>query len=69
LPFAILLAGVNDELLGNKLVMYVESSAEIDKATLLKKIASRVDKYQVPKEIIVVKQFDRTGSGKILRQP
>ena len=63
------LAGVNDELLGNKLVMYVESSAEIDKATLLKKIASRVDKYQVPKEIIVVKQFDRTGSGKILRQP
>jgi len=61
------LAGVNDDLLGNRLVMYVESSVEIDTGNLLKKIASKVDKYQIPKEIIVVKQFVRTDSGKILR--
>lgn len=61
------LAGVNDDLLGKRLVMYVESSEEIDKDSLLKEIASRVNKYQVPKDIIVVKQFVRTGSGKISR--
>jgi len=65
--FPFYFAGKKDDLLGNKLIMYIESTTEVDKEALLKKISTKVDKYQVPKEITVVEKFLRTDSGKILR--
>ncbi len=59
--------GVEDEKLGKKLVMVIESKMELNKAKLLKQMREKLDRYWVPKDIIVVKEFQRTGSGKIIR--
>ena len=66
-PFFI--AGVEDDNLGEKVVMFVESENNADKEQL-KKIISEVeslDKFEIPKEIILVHQFSKTRTGKIHR--
>ena len=60
-PFYI--SSKKDELLGDKLVLVVEGESKplaINQADL--------SKYQIPKEIIFLPQFDRTESGKIKRK-
>jgi len=66
-PFYI--TGVDDEKLGTKLVMVVEGDKDIDTAQLLTEIRKVVDRYRVPKQIVVQPTLKRTGSGKIIRQP
>ena len=61
-------SGVSDDKLGTKLVMYVESVEPVDLQKLKYSIASVVDKFENPKKIIVKKSFNRTISGKIIRE-
>ncbi len=61
-------SGKADEAFSTKLIMYVESSVAINVDNLLQKIKLKVEKFEVPKEIIIQKQFKRTVSGKIIRE-
>ncbi len=65
-------AGLPDAHLGERLVLIVESElkTEDSKAELFQKIEENtiLNKFQKPKEIIFVKKFDETESGKIKRK-
>jgi O-succinylbenzoic acid--CoA ligase len=55
--------GQADELLGEKLVLYVEGETmPIDES-----IFEVLDKYERPKEIVFVSEFKRTATGKVIR--
>jgi O-succinylbenzoic acid--CoA ligase len=55
--------GQADELLGEKLVLYVEGeSMPIDES-----IFETLDKYERPKETVFVPEFKRTATGKVIR--
>lgn len=55
--------GQADELLGEKLVLYVEGvSMPIDES-----IFEVLDKYEKPKEIVFIPEFKRTATGKVIR--
>ena len=55
--------GKADELLGEKLVLYVEGeSMPIDDT-----IFDGLDKYEKPKEVVFITEFKRTATGKIIR--
>lgn len=55
--------GQADELLGEKLVLFVEGeSMLIDES-----IFEVLDKYEKPKEIVFIPEFKRTATGKIIR--
>lgn len=62
---AFFVAGVQDEVLGEKLVLFVEGNQP--KVTA-EAIAEKLDKYEVPKEIIFIPEFIRTPTGKINRK-
>lgn len=51
---------------GEELVMYVEG--ECDTEEIIEKARHRLDRFSVPKEIICVRRFDRTNSGKVIRR-
>ncbi len=51
---------------GEELVMYVEG--ECDAEDVIEKARLRVDRFSVPKEVICVRRFDRTNSGKVIRR-
>lgn len=56
--------GVPDENLGDKLVLVVEGEPyHLDPA-----IFSKLDKYEIPKDIIFVPSFMETGNGKVIRK-
>ena len=55
--------GKADELLGEKLVLYVEGeSMPIDDT-----IFDGLDKYEKPKEVVFITEFKRTATGKVIR--
>ena len=55
--------GQADELLGEKLVLYVEGETiPIDES-----IFEALDKYERPKEIVFIPEFKRTATGKVIR--
>ena len=55
--------GQTDELLGEKLVLYVEGEPmKIDES-----IFEVLDKYERPKEIVFIPEFQQTATGKVLR--
>jgi O-succinylbenzoic acid--CoA ligase len=54
-----------DALLGQRVVLYIESKSIPDESDLRIKMAAILDRYEVPKEIRVVEEFERTHSGKI----
>jgi O-succinylbenzoic acid--CoA ligase len=55
--------GQNDELLGEKLILYVEGKP----MTIEESIFEVLDKYERPKEIVFVPEFKRTATGKVIR--
>jgi len=62
------IGGIPDEKLGQKLVLYIEGKeSDLTIESLREKLTHKLSKYQIPKEIIFVKEFKRTGSGKIIR--
>lgn len=65
IPCAVL--GKPDTLLGQKLVLILESEEEIDPAVLLSQLALHVDRKLLPKTIFCVKQIPRNQAFKIDR--
>lgn len=64
-PFYVI--GKNDVKWGNSVVLYIEDeSCDID--TIRLSASRMLDKYSMPKEIILVRHFERTASGKIVRK-
>ena len=59
--------GLPDKKLGEKLVLIIESGKKDE--TILQSIQQlkTLDKFEIPKEVIFIKQFDRTSNGKIQR--
>jgi O-succinylbenzoic acid--CoA ligase len=55
--------GQTDELLGEKLVLYVEG----EPMRIEESIFEALDKYERPKEIVFVPEFKQTATGKIIR--
>lgn len=56
--------GIPDETLGEKLILVIESEAEIFNSAIL----DALEKYERPKEIRFVPKFKETESGKVLRK-
>lgn len=58
------------KLLGQQVALKIESPSwdEATKTLLLKRIAPRLTKYEMPKQILFVDKFEETMSGKIKRE-
>ncbi len=56
--------GQADELLGEKLVLYVEGES----MPIEESIFDVLDKYERPKEILFIPEFQQTATGKIIRE-
>jgi len=54
-----------DAVLGQRVVLYIESKSAIDTDTLRANMTAMLDRYEIPKHIRVVSEFERTHSGKI----
>lgn len=59
---------VHDELLGEKLTLFVESDDDGEKDEIKKLLDKKLSGLEIPGTIIFEKQFLRTGSGKIIRR-
>ena len=62
------IAGLPDDTLGEKLVLFVEGSTDTDALKNKLKEAAEFTMYEIPKEIIEVPNFPETSSGKIKRK-
>ena len=62
-PFAI--SSVHDDILGQKVVLFMESPVDLNKDELHQTMMLHLDRYEVPKEIRFVEKLERTESGKI----
>lgn len=62
-PFAI--TSHPDEVLGERVVIYIESESIPDEHALKERMRSVLERYEMPKEIVVVQALERTFSGKI----
>ncbi len=58
-------ASLPDEVLGQRLVLYVESETPVHIAELKRRMSGALERYEIPKEIIQVGKLERTESGKI----
>ncbi len=62
------LTSKNDELLGQKLILKIEDGYGLDIEKLFLNLKLVLNKYELPKQIISVNQFNETPSGKVIRQ-
>lgn len=62
-PYTI--AAAADDILGQKVVLYMESKDPENSKGLYRSLALCLDRYEVPKEIRIVEKLERTESGKI----
>jgi o-succinylbenzoate---CoA ligase len=58
-------AGIDDDSLGQKLILIVESLEELGFQTMKKQLSFTLSKYEIPKEIYYSSPFLETASGKI----
>lgn len=64
------LSGLRDQELGERLVIFIEDpngDLSTKETELQNAINERLTGYEIPKSIIFMEKFDRTGNGKILR--
>lgn len=63
-------AGVNDERLGEKLVLFIEGApfAMEDLTKLKSSLREALPPLEIPREIIYIPEFQRSNTGKILKQ-
>lgn len=61
----------SDEGLGQKVVLCIEGEelSDVQKEDLLSRIAERVTAHERPREVVCMREFSRTVSGKIIRKP
>ncbi len=57
----------SDTKLGEKVVLCMESKKVLDTDKILSFLKLSLDKFEVPKEIITLSQFERTETGKVRR--
>ncbi len=62
-PFAV--TSHPDEVLGERVVVYIESKSIPDEDVLRERMRSVLERYEMPKEIVAVDALERTTSGKI----
>lgn len=60
-------AGIPDEVLGEKLVLIIEGQEGLADEDLFNNLKKNLSKYEIPKEIFFVSQFIETETGKIQR--
>ena len=60
--------GIPDEVLGQKLMLFVEGEVDSEKLLATIKSITSLDKFEIPKEIKVIPEFLKTETGKIQRQ-
>lgn len=60
-------AGISDELLGQKLVLVLEGNQNINSIKALINSLDLLSKYEIPKEVFVISEFDETNTGKLNR--
>jgi O-succinylbenzoic acid--CoA ligase len=65
IPYLFFITGLNDDRLGQKLALVIENNSNFIPDKL--RFQSVLDKFEIPKVYINVKEFDRTKSGKINR--
>jgi len=69
-----LVFGVEDKILNNKIVAYINSSnlnlknENIEKAKIVEHCRSQLSEFKIPSEIYFVKELPKTPSGKLLRR-
>jgi O-succinylbenzoic acid--CoA ligase len=59
------ISSLPDDVLGRRLVLYIECESPMDEGLLKEQMGGLLERYEVPKEIIVVQKLERTSSGKI----
>ena len=64
-PFFI--GSIEDNLLGNRIVLFLESTMKIDEQKLIEQIKSILPEHATPKRVVCLPHFVRTDSGKINR--
>lgn len=62
------LDAVKDKMLGQKLILFIEGYENEAPANLMEKIRMQLEKYECPREIVFVPEFDETSTGKIDRR-
>lgn len=64
------IAGIEDGSLGQRVVLVIEIDglSEEEKSQILTQLKQHLPKWQVPKEIICLKEFERTDNGKVNRK-
>jgi O-succinylbenzoic acid--CoA ligase len=69
IPSSYFVSSLPDELLGRKVVLVIKSEAYSleNEATLIDKMKLRLDKYELPKQILYLPTFIYSQSNKILR--
>ncbi len=69
IPFNFVISSKQDDLLGEKLVLIIEG---VENKKLVNKLAlvfkNELTKYQIPKDIIFIKNIPKTINGKIMRK-
>ncbi|MCS5489955.1 AMP-binding protein [Algoriphagus limi] len=63
------LGGISDPVLGQKLILLIESpEKDLEKVKiLLEQLKPKISRYERPREVIFLNQFEETSSGKINR--
>ncbi len=69
LDFEFYVGGIRDEILGERLVLFVEAKEgeNEDPSTLMARIKNKLSGFEIPKETIYQPKFKRTLNGKIIR--
>lgn len=59
--------GIEDDVLGTKVALVIESEESIDSKTLLSELSKNINKHETPKVIFTTPKFIRTATGKTQR--
>ena len=62
------IASENDEKLGSKVILVIENEGKINTDLLKQQFQTILSKFEMPKKIYVLPQFERTETGKIQRK-
>ena len=62
------LTAENDEKLGQKLVLKIENTHQVNLNELKLNLKTVLGKFEMPKQFILVEQFDESKSGKVIRK-